>query len=670
MKSTALTTLAVAVCNVALAVSFPADWKYYQTIEITETGLVRISVPLETLDAARPDLADLRIYDPEGREVPFRLDRPAADPPKLRATENLRVTMSTNATVLTFDTGTERAVDQISIETPAQEFIKSVTVEGSKDGAHWELITSQQPVFRRAGVIKPHVLFSPGAWPKLRVTIDDARSAPIPVTGVTVRETAPEPPPEEPLELRIIERDESPGQTRITLAAAGANVTLAGLQIEASDPLFTREVKLAYREYLEGEIRNRLLAQGTIYRVALEGQPAVSNTTFATGVTIPTRELILTILNGDSPPLAITAIRATRRPVYATLLAAKPGQFNFICGNDKCAAPRYDLTGLPTDVKSASVRPRAVTALANNPAYRPGEPAPEIPDIGTAIDLSKWRFRKRIGLAGPGVHELELDPETLAGAAIELEDVRIVRAGKQIPYLLERPGTMRSIVPQVEKADDPKRPTFSFWRLKLPWPGVPVTHLFCDTEAPFFERKVAVTEQVPDERGNPYTVNRAAATWRRTPEQGRGKLVLTLAPPVTDTVVLEVENGDNPPLELKNFELRYGVKRLIFKSGTNEPVYLYYGNDRAARPRYDIDLAARQLLAAPKLKASLGPAEPLKKSAFIEGSWLAGRAGWLFWAVLAGVVVALLIVIARLLPKSQQTAQQDSKPDTRGGPGA
>ncbi len=78
---------------------------------------------------------------------------------------------------------------------------------------------------------------------------------------------------------------------------------------------------------------------------------------------------------------------------------------------------------------------------------------------------------------------------------------------------------------------------------------------------------------------------------------------------------------------------------------------MYYGNRNAAAPRYDLDLAAWQLLAAEKLRASLGPAEDLKAS-----SWAREEAGtlghWIFWPVLGVVVVGLLVIIARLLPKN------------------
>jgi len=363
--------------------------------------------------------------------------------------------------------------------------------------------------------------------------------------------------------------------------------------------------------------------------------------------------LILTIQNGDSPPLNVTVVRATRRPVYLAWLSAESGKFHFLSGNPKCGAPRYDLATLTATVSPKLVRPRGVTVLTANPAYRAAEPLPEMPDVGTGIDLTKWKFRKRIELAKPGVQQLELDLETLSRTAPGFEDLRLVRGGQQFPYLLERTSITRSLTPTIEKADDPKRPTANRWRLRLPQRTLPVTQLICDTDAPFFQRQIVLTEEVPDERGNAYNVTRASTTWTRTLEQRKEKLVLSVSPPAGDTLMLEIENGDNPPLVLKNVSFRHPATRVIFKTGSDTAPFLYYGNPQASRPRYDIDLVARQLLAAEKSKAALGQAEPLKTSRWSDVGDLSGKAGWIFWGVLGVVVVALLFVISRLLPKGQ-----------------
>lgn len=654
----------------ATAAPLPPDWQHVQTVQVNETGLIKLSLPIETLDAARPDLSDLRLYDGNGRETPFRIERPAPAPRAVRPARNFRVILSGTATVATFDTDLRQPVDRISLETPARDFIKAVTIEGSNDAQTWQPVIRDQPMFRRDGASRLHIEFPAVAWTHWRVTIDDRRAEAIPITGAIIHAADPTPAPAEPLDIKLLERDESAGQTRLTLLAAGARGTLAGLHIEATDPLFTRTVTLAHRDYVEGEVRETVLARGTIYRVALEGQPAAAGLSFAAEVTVPARELILTIENGDSPPLNITTVRATRRPAYVVWLASEGGAFHLLSGNAKCAAPRYDLAALATSVSARLVQPASVTALSANPSFRASEPLPEIQDLGTFIDLAKWGGRKRVEVTKPGVQQLELDLETLSGAARGFEDLRLVRletlrrpnertgktqevrGGQQIPYLLERPPITRTLTPEIEQADDPKRPSVSRWRIRLPHPSLPVTQLVCDADAPFFQRSVTVMEQVPDERGNPRTIHRASATWTRTLDRRGEKLVLPLSPPVGDTLMLEIENGDNPPLALKDFALRYPATRLVFKTLPGGATFLYYGNPQTNRPRYDIDLVARQLLAAEKSKATLSFGESLKTSRWFETEKVSGKAGWIFWGVLGVVVVALLFVISRLLPKS------------------
>lgn len=570
----------------------------------------------------------------------------------MQPARNFRVTLSDTATVATFETDLRQPIDRLTLETPAQQFIKAVSVEGGPDGQTWQPVGRGQPIFRRDGASRLHVELPPAAWLHWRATIDDRRTETIPLTGARLHAAEPMPVPAEPLENQLVERDENAGQTRLTLLAAGAHVVLAGLNVEAAEPLFTRAGTVAYRDYVEGEIRETELARATIHRVALEDQPQVSSLSVAAEITLPTRELILSIENGDSPPLTLTAVHATRRPVYLVWLASEGGAFHLLSGNAKCAAPRYDLAALAAPVSPRLVQPSRVIELAANPSYLATEPLPELQEVGTPIDLAKWKFRKRVEVAKPGVQELELDLETLSPAARGFEDLRLVRGSQQILYLLERTTITRTLAPEIEKADDPKRPSVSRWRIRLPHPSLPVTQLSCDTEAPFFQRQVTLTEQVADERGNTYTVSRANATWTRTLEQRREKLLLPLSPPAGDILFLEIENGDNPPLALKDFALRYPVTRVIFKTGTDTAPYLYCANPHASRPRYDIDLVARQLLAAEKQKATLSPGESLKTSRWFEAEKVSGKAGWIFWGVLAVVVVALLFVISRLLPKS------------------
>jgi hypothetical protein len=118
----------------------------------------------------------------------------------------------------------------------------------------------------------------------------------------------------------------------------------------------------------------------------------------------------------------------------------------------------------------------------------------------------------------------------------------------------------------------------------------------------------------------------------------------------SDTLILETENGDNPPIELEKFTAFYPATRVLFKAKADDRLFLYYGNPRVPPPSYDLSLVAGELLAADKATAALAAEEQLKKSSWAE-SQTPGTGGIVFWGILAVVVIGLLVIISRLLPK-------------------
>ncbi len=637
-----------------LSAQISGEWKNLQALQVDKAGFIKLSLPIETIDAACPGLEDLRLYDGAGREIPFRLERPIPAFPAVAAAEDFRVRLDGNATVATFASGMRQPIRRVTLETPARDFIKAATLEGSADGTKWQTLARGYPLFRRGdGASRLDIEFDAAVWPRLRITLDDRRSEPIPISGARLQAAEPETTPTEPLALSIVDRDESPGETRFSLRAAGAQAVLADIEIETPEPLFTRQVSLACRAFEENEVREQLLADGIVFRTALEGQPSVSQLGFAGGVTIPARELVLTIRNGDSPPLAVTAIRARRKPVYLTWLARQTGTFTLASGNPRCQPPRYDIAALGGAVDAELAIPASIGLLTTNPAWSSAGALPEIQEFGTAIDLEQWGFRKRLEITRSGVQQLELDPETLSRSAPQLADLRVVRDARQLPFLVERTSVIRNLEPAVERADNPERPTESRWRIRLPHPALPIFRLGCESDAPYFSREAQLWEERTDALGDIRAVRLGAAQWARTLGKERQELILESSAPETDTLLLEIENGDNPPLEFVNFRVYYRATRLIFKASAGSETYLYYGNRLASAPRYDITLVARELLASEKNRAALARAEPLRGDLREQAGSLAGRAGWIFFTALAAVVVALLVLIVRLLPKDQ-----------------
>jgi hypothetical protein len=460
----------------------------------------------------------------------------------------------------------------------------------------------------------------------------------------------------EAVAVAIKSRDEGPGTTRLALDLGAANLTLGSLRIESNEPVFTRAVTLAVPEVGDEGIRERNIADAVIYRVNVNGKNE-ARLEIPLESQIQTRELFVLIRNEDSPPLSIDAVRADRRLARLTFFANQPGQYSLLSGNTQCAAPRYDLSALSGKLRNATATDVVPSALVSNPNYKPPEALPALTLTGAQIDVTKWKFRKLLPLTQSGVQQVELDPELLARSQPDQRDIRIVRGEYQLPFLFERMSLSRPISLNAAAANDPKKPALSRWSLKLPQPGVPITRLVCTSSSPLFHRQMRLWEEITDERGDKFASELGRATWDQTPNSPKRDLVIELnARPKSDTLFLETDNGDNPAIELRDFRSYYPVTRVVFKATPDpaQPVWLYYGNLDATAPRYDLTLAAGELLKAERSTVTAGPEENLSPKPSLVGQTLTGSTRYIFWGALALVVILLLAIMSRFLPETPQ----------------
>ena len=164
-------------------------------------------------------------------------------------------------------------------------------------------------------------------------------------------------------------------------------------------------------------------------------------------------------------------------------------------------------------------------------------------------------------------------------------------------------------------------------------------------------------EEVTDERGDKYASELGRATWDQTPSSPKRDLVIELnARPKSDMLFLETDNGDNPAIELRDFRGYYPVTRVVFKATPDptQPVWLYYSNLDATAPRYDLSLVASELLQAERNAVAAGAEETLSPKPAFVGQTLTGSTRYIFWGALALVVIVLLAIMSRFLPKQQR----------------
>lgn len=642
-----------ALAAVNLAAGFDATaWEFHQSFTLDQAGPLRLTLPAETLDAARADLADLRLLGPDSAEIPFALiRRNTVRPTTERVTVQAR--LIDRATVAEFALGEVKSLQRLRLETPATDFIKGATVEVQAESGRWQPAADSALVFRTRHGVEQLTLELAGLRGRaVRLTLEDERTAPIPLTAVVVESGAGEPETLTELPVPVVATEQEATATRLTLDLGLQHRPLAELVLDPRERVFQRSVRLVAQRLEDDMVIEDTLATGTLARLELPGGRRFAQPALSVETATPTARLELVIDNGDSPPLAVAHVVARLRSVAIGFDAPAAGTYTLFAGAPRAAAPRYDVAAFAADWGRLKSTTAAAAARTANPAYRPAQLPADVPEFGGPIDATKWHHRRTLKLTAPGAQILELDAEALALSQPDLADLRLVRGDRQVPYLLERTTRMRTTPLALVAAPDAKRPTVGRWELALPVAGMPVDSLRLVIAEPVFARTGVVGEMQQDSRGQPWRRILGTASIRRDNAEDRTLFTIELqSRPQSGTLFVEIDHGDNAAFAPAQAEALYPVRRLRFRATETAGCALLYGNPSANAPRYDLQLAAPRLLAAPQHTATLsaGAAEAgAQQSAFNLGG---PAARYLFWAALAVVVVVLVWLVARLLPK-------------------
>ena len=225
-----------------------------------------------------------------------------------------------------------------------------------------------------------------------------------------------------------------------------------------------------------------------------------------------------------------------------------------------------------------------------------------------------------------------------------------MRNGCQIPYLI-KPGTvLRDLKPSLVPIDnDPQRLTVGRWELTLPMAGLPVANLVVHSSARLFARRLIVSIRHQNDRGNAWNEEVAAADWAKSGADDAPLLLSVGGRRMPRSFVVATDHGDNPPIPLDEISVSYAAPSIIAKITDGSALFLYYDNPKAPAPRYDVQLVSSELPAPGQAPSPLA-AEEILLPAPHQRPPLETGPPWL-WVALSGVVAALLVIVAKLLPR-------------------
>ncbi|MEN9975519.1 MAG: hypothetical protein RLZZ282_1525, partial [Verrucomicrobiota bacterium] len=295
--------------------------------------------------------------------------------------------------------------------------------------------------------------------------------------------------------------------------------------------------------------------------------------------------------------------------------------------------------------------------LTSNLDYQAPQTLPDVSPPGSEIDLSDWGRRRAVQTKLPGVIRIELDIEALSHLSrMDLGDLRLIQNGRQIPWLRESKPRLHTLTPEVSAQPDPKRPTVSCWKISTPSTGLPIDSMEVASSDPLFTRSLRFLQHGKDDFGNPWSRTLTTKTWTKSPGDRNSRKSITVPLDnlrVSDAIWIETDNGDNPAICLENVIISYQAPSLIAKITSDAPIFLYYENPMANPPDYDLNLVRAELLSADRLDATLGKEEILDSGRKRDTAPVNAGSPWL-WAALALVVIVLLFIVAKMLPKEGQ----------------
>jgi Protein of unknown function (DUF3999) len=615
----------------------------------------------EAAYVAEQGLGDLRIYDASGREVPYLLISPPSREPRWIMGRLIPVAATRKTSGFELDLGETADVDRMQIAHLPSPFLKRVQLEGSGDRVRWTLLVAEGTLFDlpEENLRRLELEFQPGRYRYLRLTWDDRTSGRVPMPASAVARTvdvSPAPPPLR-IDVPFERRGSEPGVSRYRLRLPGLCLPITAIELSCGGGDILRnahvtEAQLSGAEVVPVQLGSRIL------RRALRGDLAAAELQIP--ILTPTEaELELVVIDENNPPLDLRGVSA----VFAQLPwiyfeSQDAGQLTARFGRPDLRAPQYDLEARRESVlKSRSAEARWGEVVKPRAEAEAGD-GRSMPVAGAAIDAGDFRYSRPLPGSRRGLTAVTLDVAVLAHS--DLSDLRISRSdGRQVPYLLEKVEEPLTIeLPTLEAANPPgqlaeRRQGFagarSFYRLRLPYEGLPASRLVLQTRARVFQRRVGILieKDLRDPRREAWSATVAEAGWRHgDPETPAPPLVLQLPPLKTVEALIVVEEGDNAALPLGPPKLLLPGYRLRFFREDEWNLSLLYGNHGLSAPKYDLALLAPRLVGAAALEITPGP-----ESASTAETWAMPRR--IFWLVLALATAALLALIVRLVRKNE-----------------
>ena len=338
-------------CPAASATDLPVSWRswrYSRPIEgAGDSGLARISIPIDLYAHLEGGFSDLRVVDEAGKEIPYLLYDKNVRSPIVTRTATIRENsfVTSQYTQLVIDTGDKITFhNAIEIHTPQTDFINWVEVAASDDAHTWRIVKDRAPIssFTKETIADSRLVrYSDNNARFLRVRIfESSRQFPVSSVDVLFSRQFQEP-FRTPLTAQWTPDPTTPATSSRWIADLGpGSFPVSGVTIETSQPEFFRIVRMETGE--DGrEWQNDF--SGQIYRYK-EGDKEAESLSVFSNQRWDQRFWRIEVVNGNDAPLFGAKPTLLIVPYFILFYPQAGHSFRLIYGNSAAKLPQYDLS--------------------------------------------------------------------------------------------------------------------------------------------------------------------------------------------------------------------------------------------------------------------------------------------------------------------------------------
>ena len=630
----------------AICVSAAAEqlWRTKAKITADASGMVEAILPSDLIQMTKENQSDLILTGPDKKKRAFELywREPVGEVKKQLISET--VFLDNNNTFVWEAPVPDKIVfGTLLVNISGQNFTGQIDVYGHFDDG-WKALVENAAVYKTADTVASKIVIPEDAYDKIRLYVKGydtrIREALIPIKSVyALGKTTGKDYFEDTLPLPFA-RSRTDDAVVIDTVLPGKGLWITSLAI-------TTEAQFQG----DWEIGNETISKGQKQFVAVKKgrQSFVDHQQSVFTVELDqkwqSRSLVVKLHTGNRYIGTIKTIQATVNLPRLVFMADKPGTYTAYTGTGEMA----DILRYPGDKFRTPDITVSFGTAEKNALWRVDSLVEKYQLKGGGFDPAGYTWRAPTNVPEPGYYRLVLNLE--AGMDPNRSAIRIVKENAQVPYISGRiQSTFLDL--SFEPVFDQKA-NRTVWEIELPKPSKYWQELVFHSKG-IFKRNLRFMRPKPGSMGWQLWQN---AQWEnRNPEETAFHLNLRHFPDDASKIRLEMDHGDNQPVDIHSVQVRYASPSLYFLAHSAGVYDIFGGNPDAKAPQYDLTLVENELLSVLPGEITMGdiiPAKPLTVKHRLLAAFK--DTGWGLYAILALVTLVMIVIVIRLFPKAETT---------------